>query len=123
MSVTSDRFADRLDPTTYQDDEVVGVFEETPDDADSLWLSERLVQRLILIAGAYELHTLPMLVNAAAPVRLNQQQCASLLDELAFVADRLDDLPAATTAQAIQDYVAIRVRRPGWTGEVTFDGN
>ena len=120
--MTSDRFADRLDPATYQDDEVVGVYENTPDDADSLWLSERLVQRLALTAAAYELHTLPML-SSADPVQLNQQRCASLLDELAFVAELLDDPLAATAAQAIQDYVAIRVRRPGWTGDVTFDGN
>ena len=120
--MTSDRFADRLDPATYQDDEVVGVYEDTPDDEDSLWLSERLVQRLLLVAAAYELHTLPLL-SSADPIRLNQQRCAPLLDELAFVADRLDDPAAATTAQAIQDYVAARVRRPGWSGEVTFDGN
>lgn len=120
--MTSDRFADRLDPGTYQDDEVFGVYEDAPDEADSLWLSERLVQRLILVAAAYELHTLPML-SSVDPVRLNQQRCSSLLDELAFIADRLDDPAAATTAQAIQDYVAVRVRRPGWTGEVTFEGN
>ncbi len=89
--MTSDRFADRLDPATYREDEVVGVYEDTPGDAD--------------------------------PVHLNQQRCISLLDELVFVAERLDDPAAATTAQAIQDYVAVRVRRPGWTGEVTFDAN
>ena len=112
----------RLDPATYREDEVVGVYEDTPGDADSLWLSERLVRRLVLIAAAYELHTLPMLGDAD-PVHLNQQRCISLLDELVFVAERLDDPAAATTAQAIQDYVAVRVRRPGWTGEVTFDAN
>jgi hypothetical protein len=46
-----------------------------------------------------------------------------LLDELAFVAERLDDPLAASTAQAIQDYVAVRVRRPGWHGTVTFEGD
>lgn len=120
--MTSDRFADRLDPASYEADEVVGIYEQAPDDTDSLWLSERLVHRLATTATAYELHTLPML-QGPEPVRLNQQRCVSLLDELAFVAERLDDPLAATTAQAIQDYIAVRVRRPGWAGDVTFEGN
>lgn len=120
--MTPERFADRLDAATYEHDEVVGVFEDDPGDAGSLWLSERLFRRLTEVASAYELHTLPML-GGPDPVRLNQQRCQSLLDELAFVAARLDDPLATTTAQAIQDYVAVRVRRPGWSGEVTFEGN
>lgn len=120
--MTNDRFADRLDATTYEDDEVIGIYEVVPDEADSLWLSERLVQRLARVAAAYELHTLPT-IGGPDPVALNQQRCQSLLDELAFIAERLDDPVATNTAQAIQDYVAVRVRRPGWTGDVTFDGN
>lgn len=120
--MTTDRFADRLDTATYEHDEVVGIYESTPDDGDSLWLSERLVQRLAQIAAAYELHTLPM-IGGSDEVKLNMQRCQALVDELAFVADRLDDAPAITTAQAIQDYVALRLRRPAWTGHITFDGN
>lgn len=116
--MTSDRFADRLDPASYEADEVVGIYEQAPDDTASLWLSERLVHRLATTATAYELHTLPLL-QGPEPVRLNQQRCVSLLDELAFVAERLDDPLAATTAQAIQDYIAARVRRPGWAGLAT----
>jgi hypothetical protein len=122
-AVTPDRFADRLDAATYEhDDEVVGVFESDPKDEDSLWLSARLFRRLTGVATAYELHTLPML-GGSEPVRLNQQRCDSLLDELTFVAERLDDPLAASTAQAIADYVATRARRQGWDGAVTFEGD
>lgn len=121
--MTPDRFADRLDAATYgADDEVVGVFETDPGEEDSLWLSARLFRRLTAVSTAYELHTLPML-GGSDPVRLNQQTCQWLLDELAFVAERLNDPLAATTAQAIQDYVAVRARRPGWAGAVTFEGD
>jgi len=40
--MTLDRFGDRLDAAPYADDPVVGVFESDPDEADSLWLSDRL---------------------------------------------------------------------------------
>lgn len=37
VSVTRDRFADRLEASTYEeDDENVGVFESSPADQDSL---------------------------------------------------------------------------------------
>ena len=122
MLVTLDSFADRLDPSTYQDDDgLVGVFESGAREEDSLWISERLFRRLTAVATGYELHTLPML-GGSDPVRLNGQRCESLLDELAFVAERLNDLLASTTAQEIQDYIAVRVRRPSWDGEVTIEG-
>jgi hypothetical protein len=59
--VPTERFADRLDPASYTDDPVVGVYEADPDAADALWISERLFGRLTLVASAYELHTLPLL--------------------------------------------------------------
>lgn len=123
MFVTLDRFADRLDPATYsEDDGTVSVFESDPGAKDSLWISERLFRRLAAVASGYELHTLPML-GGPDPVRLNWQRCQSLLDELAFVAERLNDPIASSTAQVIQDFIAARVRRPSWDGEVTFEGD
>jgi hypothetical protein len=123
VTVTRDRFADRLDASIYEDDdETVGVFESSPAEQDSLWLSGRLVHRLTGVAAAYELHTLPML-GGSEPVRLDRLRCESLLDELAFVADRLNDPLAVQTAQVIADYVAIRTRRPEWVGPVTFEGD
>ena len=51
----------------------MGIYESTPDDGDSLWLSEFLGQRLAHSAAAYELHTLPM-IGGSDEVRLNKQR-------------------------------------------------
>jgi hypothetical protein len=118
--VAQDRYADRLDPSTYEDDDdTVGIFESDPEEPDSLWLSGRLFHRLTGIATAYDLHTLPQL-GGLEDDRLNRARCESLLDELAFVAERLNDPLAIGVAQAISDYVVARLRRPLWDGSVTF---
>lgn len=116
-----DRFADRLDPATYTyDDETVGVFELGPSDADSLWVSARIFRRLTYVARAYELHTLPML-DDPEPVTLNRPRCEAAVDEIAFVAERLDDEVAIEMAQLITTYLTKRIHRPGWDGAVTFE--
>lgn len=121
--MTAKDFADRLEARTYQDDDgLVGVYEIEASDADALWLSERLFQRMTLVARAYELHTLPLL-GGTDPVTLSRPMCASLVDELNFVTDRLNDPLAHETAQALADFVASRVRRPGWDGSVTVEGD
>jgi hypothetical protein len=121
--VTQDRYADRLDPSTYEtDDDTIGIFESSPDAPDSLWLSGRLFNRLTGVAAAYELHTLPLLAGVDTD-RLNRARCQQLLDELAFVADRLNDPLALQTAQVISDYIASHLRRPGWDGSITFEGD
>lgn len=121
--MTTNDFADRLDANTYQDDDgQVGVYELDPSDTDALWLSERLFQRLTLVARAYELHTLPLL-GGLEPVTLTRPMCQSFIDELGFVTDRLNDPVAHEVAQALADFVAIRLRRPGWDGSVTVEGD
>jgi hypothetical protein len=121
--VTDDRYSDRLDASTYEgDDGIVGIFESSPTEPDSRWLSERLFHRLTGVAAAYELHT-QSLLRASDDDRLNRARCESLLDELAFVAERLNDPLAVGTAQAISDYVAARLRRPMWDGSITFQGD
>ncbi|MEV0291845.1 hypothetical protein AB0H36_47675 [Kribbella sp. NPDC050820] len=116
-----DRYADRLDAATYEDDDdTVGIFESSPNEPDSLWLSGRLFNRLTRVAAGYDLHTLPMLGGLEAE-QLNRPRCEALLDDLAFVADRLNDPLALQTAQAISDYVAVRLGRPGWGGSITFE--
>jgi hypothetical protein len=121
--VSIDRFADRLDPATYvEDDEVVGVFESGPSDKDALWLSARLFRRLTYVARAYELHALPLL-DDPDPVRLNRLRCEAVVDEIAFVAGRLDDPAVVGAAQSITNYLTERTRRPTWDGTVTFEGD
>lgn len=89
---------------------------------DALWVSERLFARLTRVADAYELHTLPTLVGPD-PIQLNRARCESLVDELAFVAERLRDPLAAEVARALTDYVTHRIWNPLWNGFVTFEGN
>ncbi len=119
----SARFADRLDASTYaDDDETVGVFEGGPDDEDALWLSGRLFRRLTTVGAAYELHVLPQLQDGDA-VRLGRPQCQSLVDELQFVAERLDDPLAHRTVQTVVAFVNLRLRQPRWDGYITIDGD
>ena len=117
----SDQFADRFDREQYADDPGVGVFEISPEETDALWLPERIFARLIGVASAYHLHTLSQL-GGMDPIQLNRLQCEAALDEVAFVAERLSDDPLiAELAQAVCDYLAVRIRRPGWNGYVTVD--
>ncbi|WP_419703662.1 hypothetical protein [Promicromonospora sp. NFX87] len=116
-----ERFADRLDPSTYEsDDEVVGIYERDPNEHDALWCSGRLFRRLTTIGRAYELPTLPLL-DGSADLSLNRTRCVSLVDEIAFVAERVNDDVLLALAQSLSDYVATRVRRPAWLGDITFD--
>jgi hypothetical protein len=120
-SVRPERFADRLDPSTYEsDDEVVGIYERDPNEHDALWCSGRLFRRLTTIGHAYELPTLPLL-DGSADLSLNRTRCVSLVDEIAFVAERVNDDVLRALAQSLSDYVATRVRRPAWLGDITFD--
>jgi hypothetical protein len=117
-----DRFSDRLDAASYTDDPEVGVYESDPDEDDSLWISERLFERLTKVASAYELHTLPML-GGMDPVRLNRVRCEALLDEVAFVGELLNDPLAAKVARSLSAYLTHRTWDPRWDGVVTFEGN
>lgn len=116
-----DRFADRLDASTYAEDPVVGVYERGPGDADGLWVSERLFARLTAVAAGYELHTLPML-GRSDPINLNRVRCTSLLAEVAFVAERLDDPLIGALAQDLQRYITRRTNNPLWDGSITVEG-
>lgn len=119
----SPKFDDRLDAATYADDVHVGVYERDPSESDSLWLSERLFARLVLIAKAYELRTLSWL-GGADPVRLGRSQCEDLLDEVAFVANRVDDRLLVDLCQAVDAYLSTRLRAtPASAVTVTFEGN
>jgi len=119
--VPDDRFTDRLDPTTFADDPVVGGYEQGPDDDDALWVSERLFARLTAVAAGYELHTLPML-GQSDPVALNRARCTSLLTEVTFVAERLNDPLIQEIAQVLQHYITRRTNNPLWDGSITIEG-
>jgi hypothetical protein len=93
------RYSDRLQASTYAEDEPYGIAlaapDETPDwdgDApdDVIWLPERVVRRLAAVGDAYELHILPLLAGSAV-VRLNHLQAATLLDEIVFLVAVMND--------------------------------
>lgn len=114
-------FDDRLDPQTYAGDPVVGVYEHGPDDADALWIPERLFARLTCTAAGYEMHTLPML-GGEDTVVVERSRCSALLDEIAFVADRLDDPLATQVSQHLYDYISRRTNNPLWDGAIVVEG-
>jgi hypothetical protein len=116
-----DRFADRLAADTYVDDDLVGIFESTPAEPDALWISERVFSRIVFVARAYELHTLPML-GGSDRMTLGRQQCESLLDELAFVAERLNDDVATVAAESVAAYVSGKVTSPWAEVKVSVEG-
>ena len=81
-------YGDRLDPATYVDDPIVVVYRAEP--AGGLDVPERVFWRLTHVAMAYQLHLLPLL-GGSDPVPLNKQMIQMLIDELNFIADRLND--------------------------------
>jgi hypothetical protein len=86
--VAQSEFADRFLDSTYADDEPVHIF--IPRGTDR-WVPERLWWRLVGLGRAYEVHLLPLLPGATDPQFLNAQQVATLVDEVQFVADVVDD--------------------------------
>ena len=91
-------------------------------DEDALWLSGRLFRRVTGVGAAYELHVLLQLQDADA-VRLSRPECQSLVDELQFVAERLDDPLAHRMVQTVAALVSARLRQPGWDENITIDGD
>jgi hypothetical protein len=81
-------FVDRLDPATYEDDEVVGV--SCPEAGTEAWVPEALFHRMQSIASGYRLHVLPLLGEDAL-WSLSVPQAESLADELAFLAEVTND--------------------------------
>jgi hypothetical protein len=83
-----DDYSDRLDPSSYADDVIVALYRESPD--DSFDVPEGVFHRLVYVAKAYELHQLPQL-GGSEPVTLYGPMIQTLLDELRFVGERLND--------------------------------
>ncbi|MFE9954652.1 hypothetical protein [Micromonospora sp. NPDC005299] len=81
-------YADRLDPQTYADDLVVAVYRDVP--SDGIWVPEQVFWRLVYVAKGYSLHLLPLL-GGSDPVQLSRPMIQTFIDEVSFVADRLQD--------------------------------
>ena len=119
--MTDSRFADRMQAETYADDPVVGVYRTDASESDALWLSERLFERLVSTARGYELHLLPML-GGSDPVRLSAPMARTLIEEVEFVAERLNDDLARSTAQTLARYLASQLRRGDENMTFTVEG-
>jgi hypothetical protein len=127
------RYADRLDPGTYAEDPIVWVGRDT---LDGLSVPERVFWRLAAVAKAYDLHLLPLL-GESEPIELAKPMAETLIDEVSFVMDRLNDpvvelwgrgsstllqqlcgspatIGSPLKASSRQQQVSPRDRPPGW---------
>jgi len=91
-----EKFADRFDPATYAGDPPVlfrmgcdpRVEHVPPVEA---WVSDRLFHRLRHLGLAFELPLLGRLPAGTGKWFYPEQQIDALVDEVAFVSDRVDD--------------------------------
>ena len=120
MGALHGRYTDRFDAARYQYDEPVGVF-TSADDAQAVWVPERLFLRLADTARAYELHLLPLL-GGTEPIRLNTVQVQTLVDEFDFVAALLRDDPLVVEQVARLNRYLRRVAASDPDSQVTVEG-
>ncbi len=104
----SDRFADRLDPATYAQDEPVGAGTST-DYSGWVYVPDRLFDRIQHLARGYDLHILPGL-HLNHRNDLERDRTTSLIDELEFLAEVTND-PALFAAIAVRRDAASRALR------------
>jgi hypothetical protein len=78
------------------------------------WVPERLWWRLVGLGKAYQVHLLPLLPGATEPQFLSAQQTASLLDEVQFLADVVDD---DLIVRLVADLVALLIEAQQQSGE------
>ncbi len=104
------RFDDRLAVERYSNDEpvMIALVElalpanlVSSKAARFINLPERVIQRLRLIATAYELHYLAN-IDCASEVRLNRAQTEGLLEELEFVSSTSNDTLLLSHIKSLQ---------------------
>jgi hypothetical protein len=95
-----ERFVDRLRTATYEHDVLTGVFADDPD--QEVWMPERLFDRLVYVAKGYELHVLSNL--QVDDTVLSRPLIEAFVDEVTFVAERLDDNVLIPWLQRLVDH-------------------
>ncbi len=93
MSVTDgSKFANRLQPTTYQNDAQVHFGIAPSQKSPESWVAvpERVVARLTSMGMAYELHHIQM-IDIYDDTTFKSQQCEKLYRELEFLAGVIKD--------------------------------
>jgi hypothetical protein len=106
-----ERYGDRIKPSTYETDEVVGVGPASQADRYEgwIWIPERLFARMQHIATAYALHVVPNLKPNGRNA-LGREQTEGLLDEIEFIAEVTAD-PALHEQVGRMREVALRTVR------------
>jgi len=109
------RYEDRFSAETYAKDEPIGagLSSEVPDGTYtySLWIPERLFDRVLYLAKAYELHVLPVL-DPYGKNELTPLQAETLIDELTFIADVVKDDLLATYMRQLAELAERCARSP-----------
>jgi len=104
MNAMSNDYADRFLATTYADDQPVclSVSTRNRSDRQTVCLPESLFVRAQAIARAYNLHLLPT-IELYGETSLLKDQCATLMAELSFVSEVVnDDLLAHHLREVLQ---------------------
>ena len=106
----SDRFADRLDPATYAQDEPVGA--GTSDDYSGwVYVPDRLFERIQHLARAYDLHVLPGL-DPYHRNELDHDRTTGLIEELEFLGDVVNDPPLLKAIEVLRNAASLAARNP-----------
>ena len=106
----SDRFADRLDPAPYAQDEPVGAG-TSEDYSGWVYVSDRLFDRMQHLARGYDLHILRGL-HPYDRNELDHDRTASLIDELEFLAEVVNDRALLEAITVLRDAAFLSVRNP-----------
>ena len=117
-----DRYGDRLEASTYKDDEPVGAGPaQDPGEYEGwIWIPDRLFARMQHVAKAYELHVLPRL-DPYARNSLRREQVESLLDEIEFLGKVVDDPVVRAQLEQLRN-VALKVVREPIRTELVIEG-
>lgn len=107
------KFANRLDPATYQSDAQVhfGIARAHRDPEQWLRLPERLVARLTSLGVAYELHHIQM-IDIYDDTTFKSQQCEKLQAELRFLAGVTQDPLLGDLIEKLTGLIAPALGKP-----------
>ncbi|SRR6266540_3430523 len=116
-----ERYEDRLESSSYANDEVVGAGPSGRADYDGwVWIPERLFSRMQHLAKAYEFHVLTRL-DPYGRNSLNVEQVESLLDEVEFIGRVVEDEALRVQLERLRA-VAVAVRGAGPRTELVIEG-
>lgn len=112
------RYPDRFESARFENDEPIELRAVSEPIGSGQMVPEGIFARLVLAGRAYDLHVLGSVLTWGQVCTINSLQCESLLDELAFVAELLNDPLVAGAVAEIEGTVA-RCARSG--RELTID--